>query len=200
VAILKEDNFRAMGSILERIKIIAEAEGITVTAMETKIGASKGVLSRALTRHTDIQSKWLQAIAEIYHRYSAEWILRGTGNMLKEKTTAGVEEEKKEVSIAPEVDSSSNFLEVITALARENGKLEEQVKHRTAEKEWISGKLDEFVIENDELKKEVARLTAENAALKNKGERVVRSPGDLLHLDRSTIKEKTPLLNMSITG
>ena len=51
-----------MAKILENISVLAEKEGITIGALEKKIGASKGVLSRAIANGTDIQAKWIQAI------------------------------------------------------------------------------------------------------------------------------------------
>lgn len=73
-----------MSSVLQRINQIAENEHMTLTAFEQAIGASKGVLSRALAKHTDIQSKWLVRIMEDYPQYSAEWLLTAKGPMLKE--------------------------------------------------------------------------------------------------------------------
>ena len=77
-----------MGDILLRIQEIATNEGINITSMERVIGASKGVLSRAIKQGTDIQSKWLKAIVENYPLYSATWLLTGEGSMLRtdEKT------------------------------------------------------------------------------------------------------------------
>ena len=72
-----------MGTILSRILEIASNEGITIGALERIIGASKGVLSRAINNGTDIQSKWLQVVVENYPQYSADWLLSGKGNMLK---------------------------------------------------------------------------------------------------------------------
>lgn len=75
-----------MNNILLRIQEIAQNEGITITAFERVIGASKGVLSRAISNGTDIQSKWLQLIVENYPLYSPRWLLTGKGSMLsKEK-------------------------------------------------------------------------------------------------------------------
>lgn len=74
-----------MCKILARIQQIASAEGITISAMERTIGASKGVLSRAIANSTDIQSKWLMSIIENYPQYSGDWLLTGTGEMLKGK-------------------------------------------------------------------------------------------------------------------
>ena len=55
-----------MAKILDNIRKLAEKEGITIGAIERKIGASKGVLSRAMTNGTDIQAKWITAIVENY--------------------------------------------------------------------------------------------------------------------------------------
>lgn len=73
-----------MGSVLSRIEQIIKNEGITIGAMEKKIGASKGVLSRAIAKGTDIQSKWIENIVENYPQYSTYWLLTGNGNMKKD--------------------------------------------------------------------------------------------------------------------
>jgi len=75
-----------MGKILSRISEIANNEKITISALEKKIGASKGVLSRAIKNGTDIQAKWLQLIVEIYPRYSLNWLIRGIGDMIINNT------------------------------------------------------------------------------------------------------------------
>lgn len=72
-----------MGNILTKIEQIASHEGITIGALERSIGASKGVLSRAINNGTDIQAKWLVRIVENYPRYSPSWLLTGEGEMLK---------------------------------------------------------------------------------------------------------------------
>lgn len=74
-----------MNTVLTRISQLAESEGITITALEQVIGASKGVLSRALAKTTDIQCKWLVRIVENYPGYDASWLLTGKGAMLKEQ-------------------------------------------------------------------------------------------------------------------
>ncbi len=74
-----------MGNILSRIQEIASAEGITIGALERRIGASKGVLSRAINNGTDIQSKWIQSIVENYPQYSTRWLMTGVGDMLADR-------------------------------------------------------------------------------------------------------------------
>ena len=73
-----------MGNILSRIQEIACKEGITIGALERGIGASKGVLSRAIANGTDIQSKWIRIIVENYPLYSTRWLLTGEGPMLRD--------------------------------------------------------------------------------------------------------------------
>lgn len=75
-----------MGKILSRIKQIAENESITIGALERKIGASKGVLSRAIANDTDIQAKWLERIVDNFPLYSPSWLLNGSGSMFAQST------------------------------------------------------------------------------------------------------------------
>jgi hypothetical protein len=73
-------------SILSQILEIANNECISIGAIEKKIGASKGVLSRALAKNTDIQAKWLQRVVENYPQYSSDWLLTGQGAMLRSES------------------------------------------------------------------------------------------------------------------
>jgi phage repressor protein C with HTH and peptisase S24 domain len=75
-----------MDNVLKRINKIAENEQLTITSLEAKLGASKGVLSRALSKNTDIQAKWLTKLVENYPQYSPLWILTGDGSMMMSKT------------------------------------------------------------------------------------------------------------------
>lgn len=77
-----------METVLDRVAKIAQEEGISITRLEQRIGASKGVLSRALQNKTDIQVKWLEKIVENFPRYNSDWILTGDGEMLKSDQAA----------------------------------------------------------------------------------------------------------------
>ena len=79
-----------MGKIVDRIQKIASTERITIGALERRIGASKGVLSRAINNGTDIQAKWLEVIVENFPQYSTRWLLTGVGDMLKPSTAPTV--------------------------------------------------------------------------------------------------------------
>lgn len=76
-----------MNIILENIKKIADNEGITIAKLERVIGASKGVLYRAIANNSDIQVKWLLEIVQKYPQYSCEWLLKSEGLMIKDENT-----------------------------------------------------------------------------------------------------------------
>ena len=106
-----------MGTILSRIQEIASKEGITIGALERKIGASKGVLSRAINNGTDIQSKWLQIIVENYPQYSADWLLSGRGAMLKSPITPADERPTEPAHHVPENSHEGIPLIPLSAMA-----------------------------------------------------------------------------------
>lgn len=70
-----------MAQILSQIALFAAEKGITIAELERKLGASKGVLSRATANGTDVQSKWMARMVAEFSDLSAEWLLRGTGGM-----------------------------------------------------------------------------------------------------------------------
>lgn len=85
-----------MCKILDRIKDIVEQEDITIAALERSIGASKGVIYKAISKGTDIQSKWLEAIVENFPRYSAQWLLTGEGEMLRPEAAEYIDGKKSD--------------------------------------------------------------------------------------------------------
>lgn len=116
-----------MAKILENITKIAEKEGITVGALERAIGASKGVLSRAISNGTDIQAKWLVAIVENYPLYSADWLLTGRGDMVKaEQPAAGNTDPATFMQLVDTIRQQAQEIgqlkERIAQLEREGGK------------------------------------------------------------------------------
>lgn len=95
-----------MRSILSTFEEIARQEGITITALERKIGASKGVLSRAISNGTDIQAKWLISVVDNYPRYNPEWILTGNGPMLRADERDGGNNKRDEAGATDERSTS----------------------------------------------------------------------------------------------
>ncbi|TGG39219.1 hypothetical protein [Duncaniella freteri] len=144
------DIFRIMCKILSRIKILADAEGVSIGTIERVIGASRGVISKAISKGTDIQSKWLELICERYPKYSPLWLLTGEGDMLRESacgTTMHQEshpEEASEKNIAgctqkfsqqdPNAILIERFMTTIREQAEEIGRLKERITQLEREK------------------------------------------------------------------
>lgn len=70
-----------MEFLIDRIAHVAELEGISIAEMERRIGAGKGVRSRAIKNHKDIYAKLLANIVNAFPQYSPMWILTGAGDI-----------------------------------------------------------------------------------------------------------------------
>ena len=71
--------------MIERLSQFIQNQGISVRSFEQSIGASDGMIRRAINNHTDIQSKWLLPIADNFPHLNIDWLITGRGAMLKEK-------------------------------------------------------------------------------------------------------------------
>jgi len=69
--------------MIERLHKFIKSQGLSTRAFELSISASDGMIRRAISNKTDIQSKWLCAIADKYHDLNIDWLLTGKGYMLK---------------------------------------------------------------------------------------------------------------------
>ena len=139
-----------MCKILSRIKTLADTEGISIGSIERAIGASRGVISKAITKGTDIQSKWLELICEKFPQYSPIWLLTGEGSMLREdsnispKTSPMSPEPTPEKVFAPPTQKLSqldtenpvvtHLIKELKELAIENGRLKERIAQLEREK------------------------------------------------------------------
>lgn len=110
-----------MNNILERISHISDLEGVSIGKIEQLIGASKGVLYKAIQKNTDIQCKWLIAFVDNFPQYNTEWIVTGRGNKLKcdinqnQKDTENLQDEEKILILTTE----NNYLKEINDLLRD---------------------------------------------------------------------------------
>ncbi|TDO69876.1 hypothetical protein EV143_11351 [Flavobacterium chryseum] len=85
-----------MNTILKNIKHIADNEGVSITKLEQIIGASKGVLSRAMANNSDIQAKWVLKVVENYPKYSCDWLLKSKGLMIKDESVENIQPQIKD--------------------------------------------------------------------------------------------------------
>ena len=137
--------FNVMGNILSRIQKISTNEGISIGALERKIGASKGVLSRAINNGTDIQSKWLQIIVDNYPQYSTRWLLTGEGSMLVDEGAAPTPNGAQPVTNDA---NTAQMMQVMLEQAKEIGRLQEQVRQLTIEQEKTAARANTAHIAN----------------------------------------------------
>lgn len=74
--------------MVERIEQIIEYLKISVRSFEQQIGASNGLIRKAISNKSDIQSKWISRIVENYPQFNIEWLITGNGDMLKNESQA----------------------------------------------------------------------------------------------------------------
>ena len=85
---LEDSNEKVQASskdFFKRLSILIDNEGINITTLEQRIGASQGVLSRAKRNSTTISSEWIIKILENYPKYNANWLLKGRGEMIENR-------------------------------------------------------------------------------------------------------------------
>ena len=90
--------------LLERINIFLDYSNLSYNKFEKSINASRGTISRALKHNKTIGSNVVESILDVYSNLSAEWLLRGKGEMLivakehsKEVNPSMVDSEKERV-------------------------------------------------------------------------------------------------------
>jgi len=130
-----------MNNILHRIQQIADFQNISIGKLELIIGASKGVLYKAIQKNTDIQSKWLVAIAENFPQINTEWLLIGKGEMNKKesRTVNFLSEPAEEYGNSSKIiDTLKNEIsyknDIIAGLQRENKLLWKYVDENNGDK------------------------------------------------------------------
>lgn len=70
-------------SINQRIRELINSLGINDNQFAKTIGVTQSVIASMFSRNTEPSSKVLIAILNAYANLSAEWLMRGEGNMLK---------------------------------------------------------------------------------------------------------------------
>ena len=67
--------------VLERLKEYIDSKGISIASLEKAVGMSNSSFRKALQSGGGIGTDKLEKILSTYPDLSAEWLLRGTGNM-----------------------------------------------------------------------------------------------------------------------
>jgi len=75
-------------SISKRIKSIIDHYDISVRSFEKSIGASNNSIQTTIKRNADIKSATINKILQVYPDINPDWLLTGTGDMLKSEQKA----------------------------------------------------------------------------------------------------------------
>lgn len=69
--------------VLQRIRIISEKYNLSITALSKKIGIAQQTLNRQITGENAMSLNTVETILGCFPEISAEWLLRGDGDMIK---------------------------------------------------------------------------------------------------------------------
>lgn len=95
--------------ILDRIKEYIDSKGITVAAFEKSVGMSNASFAKSLKNKGAIGTDKLENILSAYSDISPEWLLKGTGSMLKDETNMCVSVNPMEGTPYYDVDFLGGF-------------------------------------------------------------------------------------------
>ena len=81
--------------MLERLNEYINTKGFSMKAFEESVGMSNGSLGTTIKNGKGIRTDMLENILSVYPELSAEWLLRGVGNMfLDDRQQTGGEHNK----------------------------------------------------------------------------------------------------------
>ncbi len=112
-----------------RIREIILTAGITDSAFAKRIGVTQSVIASMFQRGTEPSAKVLTSILLTYEDISAEWLLRGKGQMLLSEVTPdpNIEQMKRLV------DTITTLQGIITEQTKTNQLLTEELKKAKGE-------------------------------------------------------------------
>jgi len=71
--------------VIQRLYQYIEFKQISLNAFDVSIDASNGYIGKQIKNNASIGSEIIQKISETYTDLSIEWLITGTGSMLKEQ-------------------------------------------------------------------------------------------------------------------
>lgn len=111
-------------AINKRIKCLLKHYGLSVLACSKKIGIPQTTLNKQIKGEREVSIETLLAILDYNKEVSAEWLIRGTGEMLLDEAT------KKDVPTSSDSDKDEeikNLKEEIIRLGKEVSYLEGKI-------------------------------------------------------------------------
>lgn len=92
-------------SINQRIREFINSLGVNDNQFAKSIGITQSVIASMFSRNTEPSSKVIVSILNAYANLSAEWLMRGEGDMLKSNETEKVNSISKKYDAEVEIDN-----------------------------------------------------------------------------------------------
>jgi len=123
--------------MIERLNVFIADLRISVREFERTIAASEGTIRLAIKKNSDIQAKWLVAIAKNYPQLDIYWLLTGEGPMLRGGTV------QVSGSGNAVVGNSHNSTATVNATPTDTSDLRAMVEEQRTIIEGLQGQLQE---------------------------------------------------------
>lgn len=122
--------------MIGRLEQFIKNQGLSIRSFEISIGASDGMIRRAIKNNTDIQSKWLSAAADNYPDLNIDWLLTGRGSMLKSDSMLLID--KQDVAKEESLSTKRNLIPFYDDVSTIGG-LNDQIANTdpSSPSEWI---------------------------------------------------------------
>lgn len=143
-----------MSKIIARIQQFAENQSISIRELERNSGVTNGVFSKAIRFGSEISTDKVENFLQAYPSISAEWLMRGVGEMLTQSEDS--------VMKNPTLDF------VVRHMASQIDELKAQVKSLESKNDELRDERDDLLVSNRNLeymldlarKGEIARTVA----------------------------------------
>lgn len=85
--------------VIQRIKQVLYSNNVSITALSKKLGIVQQTLNRQISGNGAMPLSTIDKFLSCYPDISAEWLLRGEGNMLKSFTSSHAPSSTNELTI-----------------------------------------------------------------------------------------------------
>lgn len=128
------DKDMEQNNVNQRIKDVLQKNDLSVTAFSKEVGLPQATVNRQLMEDNKVSLATIKSFLKRFPKVSAEWLLRGVGDMC-----CGIPDEQLEREIAEETgrvqsigDNSNHNTQTMTdsALTKENELLKERIQEK----------------------------------------------------------------------
>ena len=141
-------------SVTERFKHIIEVKASSTTSFSSEIGISQSTLSSQLSSKTGIQLPVITATLKRFPDISAEWLLRGKGEMILSDNLPPIIGDESENDLDTYV-MLAHARKEIDVLVQEIAALKEKITKQSGVIEWQKDFISEILSEKMELEKKL---------------------------------------------